>query len=456
MLTSLTLALAGPAFAQGTEAPLRKSGLFGTTRVDAGNRDSFNLLFAPSEAFESALPPDARFKVSRGGLDSGGYSSMLTTSADYTRTRRRTQLGATLLTSFKYYPRLDRVEPVSHSAGLGFTVRLPKQSSLQANSTAAYAPAYLYQLFPKAPLAAPVEAIAADPDYRIDTSDSYTYGTNLALTVGRTRGTRITATADYRHTDFHREIVTRPNLTTSGAGMKLSRGVTRNSGLSVEYQYRTGTYGLTGVSNEHRLALGADYSYALSATRRAAFHVNVAPALLELPESVVRANLPIGVGAPIDAGAISNPDPRLYRLEGDARVDLDVGRSWRATATYRRSVEYLAVLTEPVFSDAARVELNGLITRRIDVAAGGGYALGRSALNHNSQSLRTDTGQLRLRYALTRTLAVYSQYVYYYYDMHEQSYLAPNLPRTFEQHEVRVGFMLFVRPFGDTGKGRTR
>src|SRR5215471_8035146 len=185
------------AFAQSIEAPLRKGGLFGSTRSDGGNRDALNLLLDASEMFDSELPPALRFQGARDPLEGDGYSSMLTTSADYTRTRRRTQLGATLLTSFKYYPRLDRVSSVSHSGGLGFTVRLPKQSSLQANTTVAYAPAYLYQLFPHDPVSAAAEAIAVDPDYRIDRSNSYAYGTNVALAIGSARGTRVTAAAEY-------------------------------------------------------------------------------------------------------------------------------------------------------------------------------------------------------------------------------------------------------------------
>ena len=434
--------------------PLRQGGLFGTTR-EAGSRDRLSVVVDASEARESGLPSDASFQVGRGQLQSGGYTSMLTTAADYSRTRRTTQLGGALFTSFKYYPHLDRVVPVTHSAALGLTLRLPKQSSLQANSTAAYAPAYLYQLFPRASQPAAVEPIATEPDFRIDQSDSYTYGTSLALAIGPPRAIRVTTTADYLHTDFRHETVTRPNLTTSGAAMKVSRGLSRNSGVSLDYAYRTGTYGRAGTTNEHRLTLGADYSHALSSTRRATFHVGLSPSLIDVSEPVVAGSLPAD---PLDGDRAVNTTglSRLYRFEGDARIDYDVGRTWRATATYRRGVEYLAVLTEPVFSDAVRVELGGLITRRIDVSGGGGYAFAQSALNRDSRSLNTKTGQLRVRFALKRSLAVYSQYLYYFYDLRGQAHLAPNLPATFKQHEVRVGFMIFSRPIGNTTKGPGR
>ena len=52
-------------------------------------------------------------------------------------------------------------------------------------------------------------------------------------------------------------------------------------------------------------------------------------------------------------------------------MDYQFRLNWRATANYRRGVEYLAVLTEPMFSDGARVGLTGLISRRVDVVGVG-------------------------------------------------------------------------------------
>ena len=78
-------------------------------------------------------------------------------------------------------------------------------------------------------------------------------------------------------------------------------------------------------------------------------------------------------------------------------------------ASYRRELEYLAVLSEPVFSDGARVELTGLISRRLDLSARGGLrdgsvrAVERYSLN-SSRNLETYTGEVKLRYALKRSV----------------------------------------------------
>jgi hypothetical protein len=101
-----------------------------------------------------------------------------------------------------------------------------------------------------------------------------------------------------------------------------------------------------------------------------------------------------------------------------------------------------------VFSNGARARLMGVIGRRVDVSASAGYATAASAITGNTRNLGTYTGQARIRYALTRAFAVYSEYLYYYYDLAEQARLAPGLPSVYEQHGIRVGFTLFAQALG--------
>ncbi len=84
---------------------------------------------------------------------------------------------------------------------------------------------------------------------------------------------------------------------------------------------------------------------------------------------------------------------------------LDLGVS------YQRGVEYIAVLREPVFRDVARLEMTGLLGRRVDVSASAGYFVGQSALSMNSEHFDTYTGTARARYSVSRSLAVYAEYL---------------------------------------------
>jgi hypothetical protein len=97
-------------------------------------------------------------------------------------------------------------------------------------------------------------------------------------------------------------------------------------------------------------------------------------------------------------------------------------------------------------SDGARLSLEGLLTERLDLLATAAYVRGSSALDQLSQ-LDSSTANLRLRYALTRTFAIYGEYFRFAYDFGDRQTLAPALPRVFNQHGVRGGIMLWKRVF---------
>jgi hypothetical protein len=111
---------------------------------------------------------------------------------------------------------------------------------------------------------------------------------------------------------------------------------------------------------------------------------------------------------------------------------------------YRRALEYLPSLTEPVFTDGVSVYVDGLITPRIDVTVSGGYVSGASALSPALSAFKTSTGDVRIRYAINRTLAGYVQYLYYFYDFSGQARLAPRIASRFERNAIRAGFTLWL------------
>jgi hypothetical protein len=98
-----------------------------------------------------------------------------------------------------------------------------------------------------------------------------------------------------------------------------------------------------------------------------------------------------------------------------------------------------------VLSNGIKLTLNGIISRRIDVAALAGYATALS-VTRQTQDLTTYTGEARIRYALTRSFAMYSQYLYYYVDLANHALVMPAVAGRHEQHGIRVGFMFFSQP----------
>lgn len=425
---ALTVSGVTPALAQAPVSPRAFSGLFGGNRSDANVRQKLDFTVSLSEAYDSDLPAGLRSTLAPASLQSG-YSTMFVAAADYAWHRPRAEFGATASSALRYYPRLDQIKAVSHSAALGLATRLPKRTTLLVNQTAAYSPSYLYQLFPTVAAPGPGDAIPAAPDYDIDESESYSYGTRMTLTHGSNRGNRVAATGEFDHTEFQgRQALTRPDLTNYGLQGQFSHGLARNAGVSVGYHYRTGEFGYGGATTEHRISIGMDYSRPLSITRRAVFRFNVASSSLDIPESAERA---------VVTG-------RLYRFLGDFALDYQFRRTWQARANYRRGLDYVAALGEPVFADGATVAADGLVARRAQVSASAGYARGESALNRNRMTFDTYTGDARLRYALTQAVAVYAEYLYYFYDFRGNTRLAPGIPARLERNGVRAGLMLWV------------
>ena len=407
-----------------------KGGVFGDADTTARSRLDLNV--ALSEGLDSEVPPELRPVLPQGRSQSGGYSSMLSASADYERIRRRAQVAASGVTTLRHYQQLDQVALASHSAALGATMRLPRRATFEVNLTGAYSPSYFYSLFPAVAPPDLGEAVPPAQDYRVDDQQSFSYTSRATFAAGSTRGNRVSITAERSQTDFRQEAFPRPDLDTLTGRARWSHGVGRTGVLSAEYEYREGEFGFGGRTTEQRLRLGAEYSPALSVSRRALFRFNLAPSVLEIPESALNA---------VVTGAI-------YRMEGDAAAEYPFLRSWYIGGSFRRGVEYIAVLRGPVFRDVARLELNGLATRRLDVSASAGYVVGQSALVQSSQRFDAYTGTTRARYAVTRSFALYAEYLYYYYDLRGQRALAPDLQPVFEQHGVRVGVMFWARPVG--------
>jgi hypothetical protein len=413
-------------------------GLFGATRSDTVNRDRLQASATVTEALDSDLPPSVANEFPQGPLQSGGLWSMVLGSAEYAHTRRRLRFSANGETAVRYYNRLNSLDVLGHTGALGADISLADNANLLVSQAAAYAPSYLFELFPATGQAELGDLIPIAPDYRLLQTNSYTYRSHVELGAGSLRRARFTASGSYDRTDFRAAPTgegERPRLNTYSARAGVQRAVRRNGRLSGEYEYRTGDFSV-GRATEHRFAFGGEYSRALSSSRRATVRVQLTPSTLTVPEAVFTAN---GDADPAATG-------RLFRLQGDATVEYQPHLRWIVSGSYRRGVEYLAILGVPVLSDGARVSVEGLLTRRLQLTATVASVNGASAIDQLSR-LDSSTANARLRYAFTRMFAVYGEYVYVAYDFGQRETLAPQLPRAFDQHGLRVGIMLWKPVF---------
>jgi hypothetical protein len=429
--------IAGPAAAQ------TRSGLFGATRSGGDTKDRLTLQMSLSESLDSEVPVEFRSFQPR-NLSVGRYSNVFSGSADYLHSQGPIDLHGSASSYARYNYALRQTVVGAQSGQLGATFRLPGRGSLSVSEGASYSPSYLYELFPADVTEDPESPTPVNPDYRIDTAKSYSYRSRAALSYGRDVGTKVSATAEYRLADY-RGRTSRPDVNSYKAGATISHATSRSTSFSAGYFRRGGRYGSGSATTEHELRLGLRLSTALSRTRRVTIRVDVTPTLLDRPTPAAE----IGDEQPTSAR------DRRYAIQSSAGIDYPFKLTWTASVGYRRGIDYLAVLTEPVVSDAGTVGLAGLIGRRVQVSAAARYGTSLRVRAVGRGRLRTATGNAMLRVAVSRSAALFTEYVYYSYDRGARV-LAPDLPDTYEQHSVRVGVTLFAQPINRVGSGRAR
>jgi hypothetical protein len=419
-----------PAAAQttGSARPFRGA-LFGANRADNSNqRLDVSVLLV--EAYDDdVFGTTGGSQVNPSTRQVGGYFSMLQPSLQYQWKGRRAEVGVTEASALGYYPQVGEVRSISHTGGAGVSIQLASQTKVFVNGTAAYAPSYLFGLFPDAGDPVPGQAIAAAPNYAVNDVESYAYGTTAVLSQGLSRRTTISIGGDFTYTNFVHNTDVQRDLDSRGVNTELSYRGTRNTATRVRYHYLTGNLGYaTGSSTaENGLDIGVSYSRPLSATRRALVSVSV------------------GSSAIVTDGAPASVDVagRLYRATAEAMLGYQFAL-WEARGSYRRGLEFVPGLVQPVFTNGVTADLTGLLTRRLDLGLSTGYSQGASALTRNTMNFDTYRASVRMQFALARSAAVHAEYLYYFYNFHGDVGLPLRASPRLQRNGVRVGLRLLI------------
>jgi hypothetical protein len=281
-------------------------------------------------------------------------------------------------------------------------------------------------LFPDTTTPTPGAVPSAGADYSInnDSYESYSYGTSASITHRISPRSSISAAADFGYTDFVHETATQRDADVYGVRGEFARNLSRNVVARIGYRYRSGDvgFGVAVPTVEHGVDIGVDYSRPLSATRRATFGFAFGTSAVSLPES----NLAVASG-------------QLYRGIGSATFGYQFSRSWQLKSSYRRGLDYVPGLDQPVFTDGFTAVVEGLFGPRWDVNLAASYSSGEPAYFTQTASYKTYTGDIRFRYALTRLLAIHAEYLYYFYDFTGALVLPQDAPPSLERNGVRVG-----------------
>jgi hypothetical protein len=407
------------------------SGLFGGKAAGPDSKQSLNFMVSLAEGYNDDTSPQLSTVVDPSAGQAGGLQTMLVANGNYMWRGTSAQFAVTSASALAYYNDLSETRNLSHSLGVGFTALLSQKTSLLFNQGAAYSPSYLYGLFPSDSTVEPGEGVPAAPEYSVQTRETYSYNTSLGLTHSFTRRNRFTLSSDFSYTDYLHESDTQRDMRVAGARAQFARNVKRNTVLTFGYRFRNGDVGFGFEPTiEHGVDIGIDHSRPLSATRRAFFGFRIGASTLEVPLSALDTSV-TGTG-------------RRYLTDGQLSLGYQFSRGWQTRAMYRRGMEYIPAFTEPVFTDGVSANVDGMITRRLDLTMSAGYSNGESAFSRNASALKSYNGDVRLRYALNRTTAAYVQYLYYFYDFGGNTQLAPGMPTRLERNAVRAGFTLWL------------
>jgi hypothetical protein len=425
-----TFGSSGVTFAQSSAGD---RGLFRSARPATGPQElNVNVLVA--EAHDDDALSEVRPTLTPDTRQAPGYHTTLLTSADYRRVGRNDfGLRGTAEATLRYYNDLKEVRSVSHHAAFGLSAPLPARMRLDVTQTAAYSPSYLYGLFPGTATGDVDGGPAVAPDYTVGDSSSINYRTSSGLSREVGREGRISGTASFTYTDYRRETALRHDVEALSLSSQFRQAVSRNAGVNLRYAYRTGDYGSAGAgtTTEHSADVGLDFSRRLSTNRSLGVAFTIGGSAMDIPAVAT---------APVSGSK--------YEVQADATLQFQFARDWGTSASYRRGLEYMPALTQPVFVDGANASIAGLVTRRIRLEISGAYASGDSILSRGSSRFDTYTGTARLQVAASRKLAFFGEYLYYVYDFSGNPLLAPGIPAILERNGVRGGVQLWIPAIG--------
>jgi hypothetical protein len=427
-MASLMVLAAHDASAQSTAVPRGGQGLFGAVRPDT-SQTRLDFTFVLAEGYDDDVPTSLSQSIDSNSLQSGGFTTIFGATTTYSWTGRRVDVVGNGAANVRHYQEAGVTRSTGHNGGLGLRVRTGRASFL-VNEAVAYMPTYMYDLFPTGAQLQPGSTAANAPDYAVNERESYAYTTSFSTVYEFTTRSRATATADYTFNDRRREAVLWEDSQVRGLRGDYAYNLGPNTAMLIQYRYRDGNFGYGDGpdTTEHGVDFGMNYVKPLSATRRVSFNFKVGTSSADIPELTLTGYLL----------------RRQFQGVGEVGFGYEFGRSWQTRTFFRRGLEYVVDLPEPVFADGFSTSLAGLLSRRVDVMAVAGFSRGASLINRNSLNFDTYTGDVRVRVAIGRTWATYFDYLYYYYDFSGNAVLAPGIPRGLERNGVRAGLTLWV------------
>jgi hypothetical protein len=205
-----------------------------------------------------------------------------------------------------------------------------------------------------------------------------------------------------------------------GAGALLTYSLGKALSLRAGYHYAEAEYSDAGDTlANHLIDAGVDFSRSLSFSRRT--------------------TLSFGTGTSATTSPNSADQDTRFRLNGNATLTHEIGRSWSAALMYGRSLQLSEHWPEPVQSDAIAASFGGAISRRLQFSSSASTTTGQSGVRKDGdRGFDAYQASAMLSYALSRYLGASLAYATYYHKFADARLLPPGFPGSIDRYRVTV------------------
>lgn len=206
-----------------------------------------------------------------------------------------------------------------------------------------------------------------------------------------------------------------------------SHTIARGLALRLGYGRRLGRYGAdenADTFKNHDIDAGVDFNRSLSVSRRT--------------------TLTFSTGTTFVTDGVNE----RYDFVGSASLGHQVGRDWSTAVSYNRNVEFVEVVTQPVFSDSFVASVEGLIGRRLSMHFAAGASFGNVGVSTDAgNGYNAYQAAASMQTALSRYMGVTFGYVYYDYSFDGRDFLPDTIRQRDRRHTAHVSVDLFLPLF---------
>ena len=393
-----------------------------------------------TSAAQSGAPPEQR-PLSVVATASAGYDTDITTTggADVGQGADAPHGGASLMmslsggtadlgyytaanTEYRYYNAVEPFGAPLASGSAGIAAALSRRVRVTGSFQASYLPQFQISLLP------PTTSIVVDMprpslDYALSSYDVMNVQGDGGLLYQLSSRSGISVSyGQSRFSYLGRD----ETLDTRTVGALFSHNLSRYATLRLGYNEQTGDYASVGpvlgrqTVKRRNIDAGIAYSRPLSLSRKTTF------------------------GFSTGSTAVDDGSHTYYNLTGGANLNHRVGRSWTLGLAYDRGVGFVGGLNDPMLTDSASLNLNGVIGRRVSVFLGSGYSNGKIGLASESRNYNSVQGNARVEVGISRRFGVFGSYFYYQSKFDDVVVLAGLFPRHLNRHGVRTGLVVKI------------